>query len=614
MKLFESRKKEVVLDTMEEDNFQKKKRAGIPVKRLGGFIKRHRKLFVFLIVLILIVSGVLVFLNERKKSTPENQGATISTEEIEKRTLSNSISITGTIASADSESVTANISDVEILSVGVEVGDYVQAGQTICTLDSSDLEADLSTEQQNRNVAVTKASMSVESAERSLAEVQTEAGVDITRNQENINDACEDYTSAVDEKNEAYNNYELAKSETASKQESYDKAKSTLKTLKKALEDAQAALEAVDTAVSENEATGTDLQSAIEDARAAYDAQVLVVDKAKTALATAESAEEKAKSTYDSAVDSVSSKVDAYEKAVDTQEDANRSNTSSILNKQDSVKSAKLEASTSTDSEDDKIEELEDKIQRCTITAPISGVVTSVSAVAGENYDAGEICVIQDDSSFIVEATVDQYDISNVSQNMVAVIKTDATGDLEMQGTVTFVSPTPKTSSSSSTGSGSGTSSSSSSSTEYPIEIKISTKDDRLRIGMTAETSILVESAENVLSVPYDCIETNADGESVIYIVEDSALKGQTSSGNSMPKKPSGEEMPSNKRAVVVKTGLETDYYTEIISDDIEEGMMVLVPNTVTTESTESEKTMSIGGLGGGMGGGAPSGGRPDGF
>lgn len=47
--------------------------------------------------------------------------------------------------------------------------------------------------------------------------------------------------------------------------------------------------------------------------------------------------------------------------------------------------------------------------------------------------------VIQDNSSFIVEASVDEYDIADISKGMSVVIKTDATGDQELDGEVIYV-------------------------------------------------------------------------------------------------------------------------------------------------------------------------------
>ena len=56
--------------------------------------------------------------------------------------------------------------------------------------------------------------------------------------------------------------------------------------------------------------------------------------------------------------------------------------------------------------------------------------------------------------------------------------------------------------------------------------------------------------------MPDDCISEDEDGSSTIQILED------------------GEP-----RSISVTTGLKTDYYTEISSDELTEGMNVIIPD-----------------------------------
>ena len=68
--------------------------------------------------------------------------------------LVDSISVTGTIASADSRDVSAIASNVEVQTVNYKVGDYVNAGDTVVVLDSTDLKLKL-TEAQNNHALST---------------------------------------------------------------------------------------------------------------------------------------------------------------------------------------------------------------------------------------------------------------------------------------------------------------------------------------------------------------------------------------------------------------------------------------------------------------------------
>ena len=154
-------------------------------------------------------------------------------------------------------------------------------------------------------------------------------------------------------------------------------------------------------------------------------------------------------------------------------------------------------------------------------------------------------------------------------------------GDEELEGEVTYVSPVGT--SGQTMGSASGTAS-------YEIQITINESQDKLRSGMTASVSIALEESKDTLAVPYDCVQTNEAGESVIYVDDN------------------GE-----RKEVAVETGIETDYYIEVSSDEISEGMTVYLSTPLVQSGAEAGSgsgteeegmgTFEAGGMGGGMGG-----------
>ena len=181
----------------------------------------------------------------------------------------------------------------------------------------------------------------------------------------------------------------------------------------------------------------------------------------------------------------------------------------------------------------------------------------------GDTYKGEEIAIIQDSKNFVVDATVDEYDISDIAQGMKAVIKTDATDDEELEGEVTFVAPTPNSTQ--------GNAGNASNTSNYSIQITLKDKNDRLRVGMTAKTSIVLDSVTDVYAVAYDCIETDEAGNSYITVVDydeelAAAVTSKTENGSSdsaadtasdaatdgeMPQRPDGEmpdgEMPDGE-------------------------------------------------------------------
>ena len=110
---------------------------------------------------------------------------------------------------------------------------------------------------------------------------------------------------------------------------------------------------------------------------------------------------------------------------------------------------------------------------------------------------------------------MDEYDISKISKDLKAVVKTDATGDEQLKGTVSFVAPTPN-----STASSGGNTGTANTSPAYKVRIDLEDYDERLRVGMTAKTSIILDSRENVFAVAYDCVQTDEEGNNYIRIMQ----------------------------------------------------------------------------------------------
>ena len=91
------------------------------------------------------------------------------------------------------------------------------------------------------------------------------------------------------------------------------------------------------------------------------------------------------------------------------------------------------------------------------------------------------------------------------------------------------------------------------------------------------------------------------------------AQAGETQTGETAGKQkaPAADQSAQqNQREIVVTTGLETDYYIEVQSDELTEGMQVITPTYSTTTGTNSSFSMPDmgGGMMGGGGGGMPMG------
>lgn len=567
------------------------------LRRIGNWIKEHKKRCIGLLVLIAVIIsaiGIRRSLMDRKVMAAET--LPMETTTVERRTLTNSISATGAIESQKKKEISSTLANVEVAAVHVEVGDEVQEGDVLVELDTTDIEESLAQAREELSVAQAQNSLNLKSAERELESTKT-----------NI-----DYQTASDDQKvaqaeQAVNSAEAKVSETSAQ---YQEAVNNTDTAKTALDQA-----------SENNAAAAEIENLTKVYNDAF------------------SVEKAAKEAYENALNSLSSAQNNYETAVNDRAKSYESNVSNLEGKEDSLTNTKLSSTTSLSKQEEQVETYEEQLEKAVITAPCSGTVTTINVEEGDIYTGNTIATVEDVSGFVVSAEIDEYDISKIEKGMQAVIKTDATGTRELEGEVTFVSPTPTTSSDSENNG----MTSSSADTAYEIQVTIRTSAEELRIGMTAKLSIVLESRENVLAVPYDAVQENEQGQTVIYVLDGSTAsllpeesesaiqdmdppenrkkdtealseeelqtekdKVPESSGENTENGQLPRNTGTNRKEIVVTTGLETDYYIEVEGEGLAEGMQVITPTYASTTNGSSDSSMPN--MGGMMGGGMPMG------
>lgn len=254
------------------------------------------------------------------------------------------------------------------------------------------------------------------------------------------------------------------------------------------------------------------------------------------------------------------------------------------------------------------VEDASIDLENATVTAPTSGTITSVSVAKGDTYGGGAIVTIEDENDLEVASQISEYDIPKVKTGQKAVIRTNATGDQEFTGKVVKVAPKATTASSSS----SGTSlSSSSQDVTYEVRISLDQKNQDLKLDMTAKVSIITEEKKDVLTVPYDAVQTDEEGNFFVEILkepeetdtESAPAIGKTDTESApavetetVPADEKGEIKPSpgneeaipeqlrpllsERKRIPVEKGIESAYYIEVITDDLPEGTEVVVPDT----------------------------------
>lgn len=519
------------------------------MKSILKWVKKHKKLCIFLVIAIVLIILIARFVSNVRKAA-ETMMSMMNQQEtavIERRSLVESISATGSVTSAGSKTVTAEVTGVKSLSVPVQVGDMVQVGDLLCLLDTADLEDSLANTELALSVSQSRTQLDMESARRGLAEAETSIQIELSRMEEQVESALKSYEEARENMNRAGS--------------SYGNANHNSTEIRKALEGYQEQLAQVHALLNgqQDDAASVSGGDAADRAALESEAQRLeqLITEYQMKYSTAQETERSLKSAYDQTITAVNTAYDAYKRQLQSQEDAVRNGNSTLQGRQDSLTSSRLSASTSGISDQQQIDRYQEQIASCNVTAPISGIVTAVNLETGDRYNGGAIVTIEDISSYEVTVEIDEYDISKIKAGQKVVIKTNGTGDLELEGKVISIAPRA------SAGAG----------VTYTVKTSIDMPCEDLRMDMTAKLSIIISSKENVLTVPYAAVQTAEDGSFYVEVVDENAGTDAVGSGGNaaMP-----NTLPTHR--IPVTKGIESDYYVEISGEGIVEGLEVIVP------------------------------------
>lgn len=513
--------------------------------RLGGWFKQHKKFAALLVVLALAAAIVLRFLPQKGAA----QGSTVSfvrTTTLQKTSLENSVSTTGTVESANVSTVTTDLK-YTVKSVNVQVGDTVQTGDVICTLDTEDLEKQIARAKESLTDQTEQTQAAYDKALKSYNEAKKDYDDAVTA----ADDAEDDYYDSWDDLNAAVNqvsalqaDYDRKQSQLSSMLTEYNEAVSTYGV------DSDEAKAAKDRYEKFEQNDAQDAQTALENAQktTGYQSLVQAKDQAVVAWEQAKTAKEQAEKQLETASESL----DTAKKNLD------KSGSS------------------------DTLEDLQEQLTKCTLTAETSGTVTSLNATVG-SICSDTVATIQDTNTLKIAVTIQEYDVPNVSIGMKARITSDAT-DGEISGTLTQISPTATAAT--------GGQSSSSSSGTFSAEVSVDGASSGLLIGMNANVEIVQSTTDNVFVVPYDAVGTEDDGTKYVMV------------------KTGGDGADATFEKVTVTTGAENDYYIEISGDALSEGMEVRSSaSDDSTETVDASDMMGQGGFVFSAGGDMPSGG-----
>ena len=539
------------------ENMSSQKTEGKLKKLLSG--KKGRRWIVLCVLAVAVIGGGTAFLS-RTRAKAAKAETTYTTASVEKRSITNALTGSGTLQPADSYTVTTLVSG-EVLSDTFEEGDIVEKDQLLYTIDSSDVSTTETQAQTNYTQAL-KAKYPTADISGTVSEVYVSNGDAVSAGTELCrisasNDLTIDFQFSYAKDGDFYvgqpakiylNGYAGYIDGTVAQIGSSSVANGT------GMKMTTVRVKAANPGLVSGDCTA----SAVVGNYTSYGQTTVKIGTGSTITATA------------------SGKVSGL-----------------TLMPGDSVSSGQRICTITGDSVDNQLtnakaslENAQDRLDDYMVTSPITGTVVEKTVKAGDNVGTGSnsnntLCIIYDLTYLEMTLNIDELDIDNVEVGQTVNVTSDAKEGQTFTGVVTKVSVVGTTSG--------GT-------TTYPVTVRIDDTDG-LRPGMNVDAEIVLSSADGVLAIPSLAVNR---GDTVL-VTSDSP-----SAANALE-----QEAPEGYAYVQVTTGVSDDSYIEITSG-LQEGDTVAYLRTASSGSDMMMSGMPGGDMGGGMpggGGGMPSGG-----
>ena len=539
------------------ENMSSQKTEGKLKKLLSG--KKGRRWIVLCVLAVAVIGGGTAFLS-RTRAKAAKAETTYTTASVEKRSITNALTGSGTLQPADSYTVTTLVSG-EVLSDTFEEGDIVEKDQLLYTIDSSDVSTTETQAQTNYTQAL-KAKYPTADISGTVSEVYVSNGDAVNAGTELVkisasNDLTIDFQFSYANDGDFYvgqpakiyiNGYAGYIDGTVAQVGGSSMANAT------GMKMTTVRVKAANPGLVSGDCTA----SAVVGNYTSYGQTTVKIGTGSTITATA------------------SGKVSGL-----------------TLMPGDSVSSGQRICTITGDSVDNQLknakaslENAQDRLDDYMVTSPITGTVVEKTVKAGDNVGTGSnsnntLCIIYDLTYLEMTLNIDELDIDNVEVGQTVNVTSDAKEGQTFTGVVTKVSVVGTTSG--------GT-------TTYPVTVRIDDTDG-LRPGMNVDAEIVLSSADGVLAIPSLAVNR---GDTVL-VTSDSP-----SAANALE-----QEAPEGYVYVQVTTGVSDDSYIEITSG-LQEGDAVAYLRTASSGSDMMMSGMPGGDMGGGMpggGGGMPSGG-----
>ena len=260
------------------------------------------------------------------------------------------------------------------------------------------------------------------------------------------------------------------------------------------------------------------------------------------------------------------------------------------------------------------------------ITAPFDGQIGGLTASVGQQVSSSDSLGTLITAEKVINVTLNEVDAAKVSAGNPVTITFDSLPSVSLTGIVSYIDPLGTVTQ--------GV-------VSYSVQIKMDSQNDQIKTGMTATVGIVTTSHSNTLIIPTSAITTTG-GKKYVLVADTSSSTMQNFAGNFNNSSSTDTFSTSSRRnfasstfasstgtstgrqfrnglqgipiqfpvtQVEITTGLSNNTTTEVLSG-LTEGQLIVTKKTAvsgaTAKTTASTATTNTrGGLGGGFGGGA---------
>ncbi|MGC9356401.1 MAG: efflux RND transporter periplasmic adaptor subunit [Anaerolineae bacterium] len=141
------------------------------------------------------------------------------------------------------------------------------------------------------------------------------------------------------------------------------------------------------------------------------------------------------------------------------------------------------------------------QLENMTLVTPFDGTITQLNAVEDEMLSGTVAVIVADLESLEVDISLDEVDVTQVSEGQTAGVAVEALDGLTIPGEVLEIAPQGETTS--------GV-------VLYPVTVGLMERPDGVRVGMTVDVEIIIAQWEDVLYLPQRAIKLEGDGAYVM--------------------------------------------------------------------------------------------------